>query len=47
MTLLYDRISVPQLALETAIVVRAEGLALIRNHHGEGRHDTQVFRFRG
>ncbi len=47
MTLLYDRINVPQLALETAIVVRAEGLALIRNHHGEGRHDTRFFNFRG
>ncbi len=46
LTLLYDRDRVPQLALETPVLLRAEGVALVRNHHGQGRHDRQFFPFR-
>lgn len=45
-TLLYDRVRVPEVTLETPIVMHAEGVALIRNHHGEGRHDTTMFTLR-
>jgi 2'-5' RNA ligase len=45
LTLLYDRFRVPELPLEVPIVLRAEGVALVRNHHGRGRHDRQFFPF--
>ena len=46
MTLLYERVRVPEVVLDMPIVVRADGIALIRNHHGEGRHDTKTFTLR-
>jgi 2'-5' RNA ligase len=46
MTLLYERVRVPKVVLETPIALRADGIALIRNHHGEGRHDVEAFTLR-
>jgi 2'-5' RNA ligase len=46
MTLLYDRVRIPEVVLETPIVLSADGIALIRNHHGEGRHDVEMFTLR-
>jgi hypothetical protein len=47
MTLLYDGVRVPEIALDTPIVLRPAGIALIRNHHGQGRHETTMFGFGG
>jgi 2'-5' RNA ligase len=46
LTLLYERVRVPEIVLETPVVVSVDGIALIRNHYGEGRHDTRVFTLR-
>ena len=45
MSLLYDGVRVPEVTLDTPIVLRPTGIALIRNHHGEGRHETTMFGF--
>jgi 2'-5' RNA ligase len=47
MTLLHDGVRVPEIILDTPIVLRPAGIALIRNHHGEGRHETTMFGFGG
>ena len=47
LTLLYDDHAVlPPAALEPPISMDVTGVALIRNHHGQSRHDVRMFPFR-
>lgn len=46
-TLLHDAVRVPPITIDRRIVLHPRGVALIRNPHGEGRHDTTLFGFGG
>lgn len=46
LTLLYDHHPVPEIALEAPINMEVSGLFLVRSHHGQSRHENQMFAFR-
>jgi 2'-5' RNA ligase len=46
LTLLYDHVLVPETRLNTPIELEVPGFFLVRNHHGQGRHENQLFTFR-
>jgi 2'-5' RNA ligase len=46
LTLLYDALLLPATPLEVPIELDVSRLFLVRNHHGQSRHENQMFAFR-
>jgi 2'-5' RNA ligase len=46
LTLLYDRAVVPPTPLAVPIALDVAGVFLVRSHHGQSRHENQLFSFR-